>query len=63
MAETLPFWGPVAGTLTAVGNALTLECPGSTSANISVNGTWTGDLMVYGSTDAPGLVQGQSTQA
>ncbi len=59
MSETLPFWGPVTGTLSAAGNTLTLECPGSTGANISVNGTWTGDVMVFGSTDAGGTVQGQ----
>jgi len=58
MADTLPFWGPATGTLTAVGNVLTLNCPGSVGAVVSVNGTWTGDIVVYGSTDAPGLVQG-----
>jgi hypothetical protein len=58
MSDTLPFWGPQTGTLSAAGNTLTLNCPGSTTANISVNGTWTGDITVYGSTDAPGVVQG-----
>lgn len=58
MASTFPSWGPATGTIAGVGQSVSLLCPGSTGAFVTVNGTWTGDLRIFGTADAGGAVQG-----
>jgi hypothetical protein len=58
MTDFYSSWGPANGTLAAVNDMVALLCPGSTSAFVSVNGTWTGDILIYGTTDPGASVKG-----